>query len=122
MSLGSKSSSILRRSRRTRTLDAIARERIVIVVPDVRRDGSAVHDLVPVKDEELEEREFLGRELDRLAAATHLVAGQIHLEVGEAHRLEHRGIPPPRERFESRQQLAEGERLGEIVVGARLEA
>src|SRR4051812_9726887 len=48
-------------------------ERVVVFVPDVRGDGSAVDHLSMVQHEKLEQREFLSRELDRLARPAHAV-------------------------------------------------
>src|SRR6266496_4421929 len=45
------------------------RERIVIVVPDVRGDGGAIDDLPLMAREQLEQREFLRRQSDQTTSA-----------------------------------------------------
>ena len=73
-------------------------------------------------EEELEEPELGGRELDVLPVAADLVAGEVHLDrAGVEPRLDRIGRATP-EGAETREEFVEGERLGEVVVGAGVEA
>src|SRR6266487_4212931 len=96
-------------------------ERVVVVVPDVRRDRGAIDHLSRASREQLEQREFLGRERDGAARPPDFTSREVHLEVGDAPDGGcERERAPPGKRVETRDELVEGERLGEIVVGARL--
>src|SRR3989475_2933839 len=96
-------------------------ERIVVVVPHVRRDRGAVEQASLVQHEQLEQGELLRGEGDRPAAAAYLAGGDVHLEVRHAiERRRERGAAA-RQRLEPRQELAEGEGLRQVVVGAGLE-
>src|SRR6185503_11899101 len=98
------------------------REGIVILIPDVRRDGGAIDDLALVPHKQLQQGELLGGQLDRSGTATHRAGAQVHLEVRDAVSVGCEGQrSPPRQRLQPRDQLLEGERLGEVVVRADLE-
>src|SRR5438132_5328311 len=97
-------------------------EWIMILVPHVSRDGCAVNDLAVMEHEELEQRELLGGELDRLPGATNALRLKINLQIRNAQRFRQRCSTPACERSDARQQLAERERFGQIVVGTYLEA
>src|SRR5712692_101066 len=56
-------------------------ERIVVVVPHVRRDRGAVEQPSLVQHEQLEQGELLRGEGDLPAAAAYLAGGDVHLEV-----------------------------------------
>ena len=90
----------------------------------VEQDRVAVQvdDLPVVKHKELQQREFLGCQFDRSAGATHPLCIQIHLEIRHTKRFRQWRSAPARQRSHARQQLAEGKRLGEVVVGADFEA
>src|SRR5882724_5729672 len=96
-------------------------EWIVVLVPDVGRDGSPVHDLPVMEHEKLEQREFFGGQLDWLPGAPYALRLQIDLEVRYAKSLRQRSSATPRQRTDARQQLAECERLGQIVIRADVE-
>src|SRR5438045_2789955 len=74
--------------------------------------------------EEMAQQPELGRaERDGGAAAPHLVAGHVHLDVGIAELLADQGrAHPAQHRHGARDQLAGREGLGHIIVGAGLEA
>ena len=63
------------------------RERIVVLVPDVRRDGGTVNDLTVMDHEKLEQRELLGGQLYRVSRAAHSVGVEIDLEIRDSQRL-----------------------------------
>jgi hypothetical protein len=74
-----------------------------------------------VVQEQLEEQELGARQLDQPPAAAYLVGHRVELEVAEA---QHVALLPARaaqQRLEPREQLLERERLGQVVVGARLQ-
>src|SRR5438309_2217919 len=64
-------------------------ERIVVVVPHVRRDRSAVEQASLVQHEQLEQGELLRGEGDLPTAAAYLAGGDVHLQVRDA--MERRG-------------------------------
>src|SRR3989475_626887 len=96
-------------------------ERIVVVVPHVRRDRGAVEQASLVQHEQLEQGELLRGEGDLAAAAAYLAGSDVHLEV--RHAIERRGErrAAARQRLEPRHELPEGEGLRQVVVGAGLE-
>src|SRR5262245_46424002 len=59
-------------------------ERVMVVVPHVRRDRGPSHDGAGVRDQHLEQCELLRRQLDRGVAAPYAARGQVYLEVGPA--------------------------------------
>src|SRR5207245_10288418 len=78
------------------------RERIVVVVPHVRRDRGTVEHLSRVRDEQLEQREFLGAEGHGTATAPHLARRDVDLQVGhpvqrggESRAARGKGLDPP---------------------------
>src|SRR2546422_7559693 len=97
-------------------------EGIVVVVPHVRRDRGAVEQASLVQHEQLEQGELLRGEGDRPAAAAYLAGGDVHLEVRHAIERRRKRGAAARQRLEPRQELAEGEGLRQVVVGAGLEA
>src|SRR6266567_1351932 len=94
---------------------------VVVVVPHVGRDRRAIEHLSRVRDEQLQQGELLRAEGEHAVAAAYSAGGEVDLQVRDAvHRRCERGTPA-RQRLEPRQQLAEGERLGEVVVRPDLE-
>src|SRR3954462_1607117 len=85
------------------------RERIVVLIPYVRGDGGAVDDLVAMADQELEERELLGRQLDGPTAPPDAMGAQIHLEIVDGRDFRQRGGPAARESVEAGHELAKAE-------------
>src|SRR5215210_699327 len=94
---------------------------LVLAIPRVLEQLEAVEDLAGAAHERVEQGELLGRQLDLGLPAPDPPRRGVEPEVA---RLEHGGAPeraPARERAQPRGQLLEGERLGEVVVGARVE-
>jgi hypothetical protein len=80
--------------------------------------------LPDVAQQELEQLKLARLQVDRLAGTAHLAAQQVHLEVaGSKHGRGciAAGLRAPRERLEASEQLAERERLDEVVVAAGFE-
>src|SRR3982751_2757857 len=97
-------------------------ERIVVLIPDVRRDRRAVDHLSRVQHEELEQRELLRRQLDLVSRAAHSLGVQIHLEVGDVKGLGQRRAAPSRPRAHALRELAKRDGLGGVVVGTNVES
>jgi hypothetical protein len=88
----------------------------------VLEQREAAQHLAGMAHERLQERELLGAQLERLAAPPGAVAGRVEPQVAD---LEHRRAldrAAARERAQACQQLVERERLGEVVIGAGVEA
>src|ERR1043165_7873684 len=60
------------------------REDVEVLVPDVRGDLCAAHDLVGVAREEFQERVLLVRKLDETARALCSASARVNFEVGDA--------------------------------------
>ena len=67
-------------------------------------------------------RELAGRELHHASRAGHSARDQVHLEIGNRQAQRFGGPPAPDERSNPGQQLGEGERLDQIIVGSAVEA
>src|SRR5256886_4128493 len=94
---------------------------VEMVVPGVLRDESPRHDPTLMAHQVLEPRVFFGSELEELPTAPYLAAPRVECQVRH---LQHRrrdrlGAPP--ERLHPSEQLLQGERLCDVVVGAHLE-
>ena len=74
-----------------------------------------------VAQQELEQLELAHGELDELPAAGELPGDQVDVEIADAEARRLRLAPAAHERTEAGQQLGEGKRLHQIVVGARVE-
>src|SRR6478672_442068 len=98
------------------------RERIVVVVPNVRVDLGAGDDAAGVPHEVLEQRVLLRGEVDLALTTTGRVTPRIDDEVGDGELGLKDVAAAPDESAEPREELAEVEGLGEIVVGAGVEA
>src|SRR5665213_1596700 len=99
--------------------------RIELQIPHPFEQHGARHHLVCVAHQELQQLELAGGALDFLAGAHHRAAEQVHLQIRHpqpclGHILF--GGAAPKQRFDPGQQLREGERLGEIIIAAGLEA
>jgi len=71
--------------------------------------------------EELEKGELLGRQIDRPSRAPHPAVCRVQDQVTNLHNGRTLNEAAPGQRAYARQQLDEGERLGEIIVGSRIE-
>ena len=99
------------------------RGRTEVVTPDVLEDRRARQHLARVLEEQLEQQELRLRELDETLAAVDLVGDRIEDQVGEPQRLGALAIVahPAQQRPQPCLQLAQRERLDEVVVGADVE-
>ena len=94
-----------------------------VVAPDAVEDHRPRQHLPRVAQEQLEQRELGPRQDELLAATGHLAGTGVQLEVGEAERGRLVvGAESAQKRPDARDELLEGERLDEVVVGAGLEA
>ena len=92
-----------------------------MLVPHVFQQGLLGEDLAGVHHEVPEQRELLGGQVQRPTAPAGRVTGRVQLEVTHD---EHRGGGgrlTSQQRTHPSQQLGEGERLDEVVVGAVVE-
>ena len=90
---------------------------VVIHIPDVLHDHGAAERAALVAHHVFEDAEFLGRELDALVAAHNFAARAVEHEVAHLQAFG-RGLAAAQQSADARQQLDEGERLGEVIVGA----
>src|SRR2546426_8100876 len=101
-----------------------ARGRRLLVAPDLIEDLFSGDDLAGVADQIPEQIELARREVDALSGAVRLVGAEVDLDVADAAGLD-AGRPParaPQDGAYPREQLGDAERLGDVVVGAELEA
>src|SRR6266481_5471908 len=98
------------------------REGIVVLVPDVRGYRRPIDHLPVMKHEKLQQRELLRRQLDLFPGTPHAVGLEIDLEIRDLQSFREGSPTPSGERPDPRQKLPEREWLGEVVVGANLEA
>ena len=90
--------------------------------PDRGERHRARKDLAWALDQGGQQRELPGGQLHPLVSASHHVAHRVKRHVPYPDRaIGTRILGPPRERPHPRQQLGEGEGLGEVVVGRRVE-
>src|SRR5215218_7953137 len=96
--------------------------RVEVVAPDRRQEPLLGHDLVWTLHELAEEQELPLGERHRAGAAVRLPSDQVEPQVagGQAGGGSAGGDPQPSPH--PSQQLVHGERLGQVVLGARLEA
>jgi len=92
-----------------------------VVAPDALEDRPALEHLARVAQEQLEQEELGLGQVDRPVAAADVARHGVEHEVGEAELLVGR-LDPSQQRAQPRLQLAQRERLDQVVVGARVEA
>ena len=94
--------------------------RVEVIVPDAFQQHGARHHLAGMAHQVFEQPEFARLQVDRLPRALHLAAQQIELQVADAVAWSSCGGAVRRrsKRLDPRQQLGEGEGLGQIVVAA----
>jgi len=91
---------------------------VEVVVPGVLGDQRPRHDAPLVAHQVFEDCVLLRRQIDGLAAALHLAAPGVERQVGDVQHRRSDGLGAASQRFHPRQQLLQGERLGDVVVGA----
>jgi len=92
-----------------------------VLVPDVLEEGLLRQDLAGSAHEVAQEGELLGREVEATLAPAGLVAGVVELELAHPHDRAPGARVAAQQRPHPGQQLGEGERLHEVVVGAVVE-
>ena len=113
--------STFRRTRPDQHVDRIG-DGIEVVVPDPLQDLAPAHHPVRIAHQVLEQSVLAGGEPDRVTRPAGGPAGGVEFEVGQAKDNVQRLRGPAGQRPEPGQQLLDGERLGEVVVGAGVEA
>src|SRR5665647_1919970 len=98
------------------------REGVELVIPGVVEDVIAAQHAARVAHEQLEEAELLGAQSERVTAQASFTPRRIEAEYADRERGRQGVARPPQQRPQPRQQLLEGERLHEVVVGAAVEA
>ena len=94
-------------------------EPVVVHVPDVLDDHGAAERAAAIAHQVFEDAEFLGRELDVFVGARDFAADAIEQQVAHLQSFR-RGLAAPQQRAHASQQLDEGERLHQVIVGAQL--
>src|SRR5687767_7431656 len=84
-------------------------------------DRAAFHELAAMQRQVLDERILLRRELDRRSAARHGARNGVDANVAALECGCWRARSPANERAQTRHELVERKRLGEIIVCARVE-
>src|SRR5436190_19280743 len=107
-------------------IDAAHRDERV-AAPDARQQRLAAEHDARVRREQVQQTEFLIRQLDVAAGDADASARRIDLDVMDAHGSvasvwRHRRARPPQQRARPRHELAHTERLREVIVRAAFEA
>lgn len=97
-------------------------ERVRVLVPRLLQELFRGDDGTLAAQQHLQDGELLGRELDFLAVAEHLSAVRVELDAGALQDGRQRHARTASEGTHACRQLAEREGLGQIVVGADLQA
>ena len=92
-----------------------------VVAPHALEEGRPGQHLPRMEHEQLEESELSARQVDRAAGTSHLARDRVELEIREVQGAVVAGGSPAQQRAQAGEELAERERLDEIVVGARVE-
>src|SRR5690606_26427188 len=99
-----------------------AGEWVGVFVPRLLQQGLSAHDAAGCPHEDFEDGELLSGELEVTAGAVSPATERIEPEVGELQEAGRGRGGAAGERSQAHDELLEGERLGEVVVGADLEA
>ena len=94
----------------------------VLRAPDVDQQRAVGHQPPAVDGQRAQELELDRGQVDLGAVDAHGVRGEVELEpVGAQHRLRDARVGAPQRGLQARDELARPERLGHVVVGARLQ-
>src|SRR5262249_57639521 len=101
-----------------------SRRRRLFVAPHLIENLLARDDLTGVREQIAQQIELAGGEIDAVAAPMRLVRAEIDLDVADAAGLEARrpAAGAAQHGAHAREELRDAERLGDVVVGAELEA
>src|SRR2546427_8230315 len=96
----------------------------MVVAPNFLEQALTAEDLARMAEEVLQKIELLGGELDGFPAAGHFMRAHADFDIPECVTLLLLGSATgaAQDGLDARQQLADGKRLGDIIVGAELEA
>ena len=98
-------------------------KRVVVLVPDVLGDVGAADDVSGLPGEVFEERVFAAGQRNLGAGPTDALSADVDRQRTDLEALRReRTAVAPRERAQAGEQLAEIERLGQVVVGAGVES
>src|ERR1700722_13019654 len=100
-------------------VDGVGAEGVGLVVPDVLRDRAAVYHVGRPAHQDLQDAELGAGQRGSLAADQHLAGGRVELDLTDHHPGRLADLGAALQRPQPGQQLAEVERLDEVVVGAR---
>ncbi len=96
---------------------------VAVMAPDAVEQALARKDMTGMLDEMLEQAKFGRAECDCRAVAAHPVRHGIDLDIGIAQRLAgERGADSAQHRLDAGDQLTRRKRLGDVIVGAGIEA
>src|SRR3984885_2041116 len=93
-----------------------------VEIPNILEQHRPCDDLPGSTHEIFEQREFSRQQINRLAVAPDAPFNEIHLQGADLQTREPRVAAPPKERFDSRGEFANVERLDQIIVAAGLQS
>src|SRR5580698_8481226 len=93
-----------------------------VEIPNILEQHRPRHDLPGSAHEVFEQGEFPRQQINRLAVAPDAPFNEIHLQGADLQTREPRVAAPAKERFDSRGELADVERLDQIIVAAGLQS
>src|SRR2546425_20688 len=97
------------------------RLRIKVDIPNVFDDIVARHRIRGAAQEKFEQREFPGGKRNRTAGTSHAPLMPVHLDVRVAKQTP-AAVEPSNQRAHASEQFGDGERLGQVVIGAGIKA
>src|SRR6516164_6752329 len=93
-----------------------------VVAPDFFEQSIAAEGFARMAEEVLQKIELIGRKLHGLPVAGNLTSAQVHRNVAERVTFLGTAMGTAEDSLDAGQQLADGKRLGNIIVGTKLEA
>src|SRR5215831_2008230 len=93
-----------------------------VVAPDFFEQSIAAESLARMAKEVLQKIELLGGKLHGLPGAGHLTSAQVDLDLAKRVTFLGNAVGTAEDSLDTGQQLADGERLGNIIVGTELQA